>query len=889
MHVIGSLLAVCMAWFVVESASAQSDCRRVVVSAGQDVVELSGLAPPDDVVCFVVTGLNGRRVSIVVTEGVNVIFSIDGLVDAHDRYSFSATHDAYRVVVGQLMRSIDAEPFRLRIDALMDTGRGTSGSERERVAQAQALLNELGYDAGPVDGVAGRRTRRAISAFQSDVGMAVTGDIDGALLAALRDIRGSEHMPARPPQPGVSRDDSAAHVEAPAASAAPEASGDAWSGAHHRFSCTDRPPDDAFARPSIPEASGSRSEGAIYLYTDTDDVVRIGKADSAGNHFTGAGDDVIYVDGPAIATRIWGENGADTFIVCAIGEATTVIQVGPHDLAGDTVYIDEAVFADPPLDPSHIAIFGLNAVNDRVLMRAPDGAKVSFNNDDSPISLAITIGAVTVTLHAGQPIMTFDESIRRAVDIRTTDGRRVHLPPLAPAYHGLPEQIAVVGPRPLTLAGNEPDSAMGFEACPEPSAITEPSRPVPTSGIANYRHVSYGHGDDIVLHLGRPAAESVAAGAGADRVFAYDVTSGTAIGGGAGADIIMLCSPAEDGLSASVELGGTHGADIDADRLVIGSAFFEGVPEGHRRGLEVFGFADVNDRLELRVPAGMQVSFVDQQVGSALIKIGNVEVRVYIADWQNDEPFDWDSVIIVPAGFERPAVARAGQTRAAATTAGWRWSEARTVDGVAADVATLPYRCDAMQEPEATINLKQRLTDVSEIFRRGGSMDNDDWAFYSHGDDLIRFAAEDTVDSAYVKAGRGDDVVYLLDAGDGVNVLGDGGADTIVLCSMRGVRVVLSLGMDLDPDLVVIEPPVFLDVPPGFGRRIEIQGFVSVLDRLELRVPAGLSVESRVKTGTQAPVIKVGDVEISIADPYLGWIKRPFVFASIVIVRGERQ
>ena len=38
----------------------------------------------------------------------------------------------------------------------------------EVTAKAQRLLNELGYDAGPVDGLMGNKTRNAISeAFQS--------------------------------------------------------------------------------------------------------------------------------------------------------------------------------------------------------------------------------------------------------------------------------------------------------------------------------------------------------------------------------------------------------------------------------------------------------------------------------------------------------------------------------------------------------------------------------------------------------------------------------------------------------------------------------------------------------------------------------------------------
>jgi peptidoglycan hydrolase-like protein with peptidoglycan-binding domain len=45
----------------------------------------------------------------------------------------------------------------------------------ERTRQIQLGLKRRGYDPGPVDGLLGRRTARAIRAFQADHGLAVTG------------------------------------------------------------------------------------------------------------------------------------------------------------------------------------------------------------------------------------------------------------------------------------------------------------------------------------------------------------------------------------------------------------------------------------------------------------------------------------------------------------------------------------------------------------------------------------------------------------------------------------------------------------------------------------------------------------------------------------------
>jgi localization factor PodJL len=56
---------------------------------------------------------------------------------------------------------------------------------RQALSEIQTILNGRGYDAGPVDGVMGQKTRSAIMAFQRDNGLAATGDIDQSLVRAL--------------------------------------------------------------------------------------------------------------------------------------------------------------------------------------------------------------------------------------------------------------------------------------------------------------------------------------------------------------------------------------------------------------------------------------------------------------------------------------------------------------------------------------------------------------------------------------------------------------------------------------------------------------------------------------------------------------------------------
>ena len=55
-----------------------------------------------------------------------------------------------------------------------------------RVQRAQGLLNKLGYDAGPEDGLMGAKTRSALRQFQTDHRLSRTGDVNRETMGALR-------------------------------------------------------------------------------------------------------------------------------------------------------------------------------------------------------------------------------------------------------------------------------------------------------------------------------------------------------------------------------------------------------------------------------------------------------------------------------------------------------------------------------------------------------------------------------------------------------------------------------------------------------------------------------------------------------------------------------
>ncbi|MFA7430444.1 MAG: peptidoglycan-binding domain-containing protein [Rhodospirillaceae bacterium] len=62
---------------------------------------------------------------------------------------------------------------------------GAQQSTQYTVADLQRALANAGYNPGPIDGSMGPSTRRAVSAFQQDVGLRVTGEPDSQVVAIL--------------------------------------------------------------------------------------------------------------------------------------------------------------------------------------------------------------------------------------------------------------------------------------------------------------------------------------------------------------------------------------------------------------------------------------------------------------------------------------------------------------------------------------------------------------------------------------------------------------------------------------------------------------------------------------------------------------------------------
>lgn len=86
--------------------------------------------------------------------------------------------------------TIDGQPS----ESLLARLRSSQGNDRQETARlvhaTQSRLNDLGYNAGPEDGVYGPTTRGAVREFQSDQGLPMTGEASKSLLVHIQQATG---------------------------------------------------------------------------------------------------------------------------------------------------------------------------------------------------------------------------------------------------------------------------------------------------------------------------------------------------------------------------------------------------------------------------------------------------------------------------------------------------------------------------------------------------------------------------------------------------------------------------------------------------------------------------------------------------------------------------
>jgi hypothetical protein len=108
-------------------------------------------------------------------------FAGRGFYDGFHRHDFRHDHD--RFFTGDYSYY---GPYYGYDDPYDDYLSDKVGENSETIIAVQNELAKLGYYHGPIDGVIGAETRKAISWFQSNDKLSVTGRIDGPTLRALR-------------------------------------------------------------------------------------------------------------------------------------------------------------------------------------------------------------------------------------------------------------------------------------------------------------------------------------------------------------------------------------------------------------------------------------------------------------------------------------------------------------------------------------------------------------------------------------------------------------------------------------------------------------------------------------------------------------------------------
>ena len=142
---------------------------------------------------------------------------------------------------------------------------------------------------------------------------------------------------------------------------------------------------------------------------------------------------------------------------------------------------------------------------------------------------------------------------------------------------------------------------------------------------------------------------------------------------------------------------------------------------------------------------------------------------------------------------------------------------------------------------------------------------------YSTGDDAIILTQD--LGATLYDASDGDDIVYVYSLDAGTEVWAGRGSDTVVLCTIDDVSLIVVLDsgtlVDSTPDTLIIEPGALVGVTEGFTREIRVLGFSQPADRLVLRVPEDLGEVSIPTTAPGLVEITVGDVRVVLMAPHL--------------------
>lgn len=118
---------------------------------------------------------------------------VDGAMGENTRRAVKAFQGEFGLAVDGSID--DALLSRLRAESALDTASperrlARKGLLRSYTRAVQDGLHDLGFDPGPVDGIVGPLTRKAVRAFQAVANVGVTGMISPDLLQSINNARG---------------------------------------------------------------------------------------------------------------------------------------------------------------------------------------------------------------------------------------------------------------------------------------------------------------------------------------------------------------------------------------------------------------------------------------------------------------------------------------------------------------------------------------------------------------------------------------------------------------------------------------------------------------------------------------------------------------------------
>jgi len=534
------------------------------------------------------------------------------------------------------------------------------------------------------------------------------------------------------------------------------------------------------------EAIAERIPYAI-AYTDDDNVVRIEREGDSIIHQLGRGNDRAFV---FASQTVNSGLGNDRVIVCAFDDLETQIGLGGvsiMDTNADTVVVEAGRLLGGS-EPRKLLITGVSPINDRVILRVPEGMTVEY--PDASRGSAV-IGNLTVDLGFGD----WRPEMRSGHDVFIVERAEA-----------------------VEVAANEeptqPDRARLRQCGDLQGEQFAQPRIEPIDG---YSHHYSENDDDILIDTGLVNTTRIYAGRGRDFIYLDRPPSSVSLEAGHGADVIVVCDMEELALTLQVQPSTIDQPDQFVDQVILGPDVFVGVPEGAKRHIYITGLAIGMDELVLRLPPGMHHNVQPSITGETSdVHIGDdVIIRVKPA-WAPDTfPYQADDLTIEQAVPAKSPV---------------------TMSAPGPNIEAHAMRCsdDTAENDSGAFD---EFTYGQRVYTAGtdrviaGTDPNILNYYLMDGDD--RIVVRDVAAVSDVYLGRGSDVaiVCLL--------------EEVNLSFILGNRAAAAFGHDLDPDTVIFEAAALFDVPEGFTREIRVGDVTQLNDRVLFRVPEGYRPEIR--------------------------------------------